>query len=282
MYEYLRQHPQVFMPRRKEPVYFGADLAKRRPLLDEAGYLRLFEPGAGRLRLGEATVWYLYSATAPAEIDAFAPDALIIIMLRNPVDMIASLHSQLLFSGSENLASLEEALEAEAERAAGRRIPPGSRRPEGLLYRRCARYAEHVRRYLDTFGRDRVKIILFDDFRRDPAEVYRQTLEFLGLDPGFQPDFAVINANKVPRSRLLQKISSSERFVAATAGLPDPLRHVLWRLTRRANIRLEQRPAVPPHVRARLMAELRADVEVLERLIDRDLSGWSLEAEAVE
>jgi hypothetical protein len=44
MYDYLRQHPDVFMPLRKEPVYFGADLQKRKPYLDEAGYRELFEP----------------------------------------------------------------------------------------------------------------------------------------------------------------------------------------------------------------------------------------------
>ena len=34
MYDYLRQHPQLFMPDRKEPLYFGSDLEfrlRRRP-----------------------------------------------------------------------------------------------------------------------------------------------------------------------------------------------------------------------------------------------------------
>ena len=29
MYDYLRPHPQVFMPFHKEPLYFGEDLTRR-------------------------------------------------------------------------------------------------------------------------------------------------------------------------------------------------------------------------------------------------------------
>jgi hypothetical protein len=154
MYEYLRQHPDVFMPYRKEPVYFGSDLTKRPPFLDEAGYLKLFGPGKGRSRLGEATVWYLYSETAAAEIKAFDPDARIIIMLRDPVEMIYSLHSHWLFTGNEDIEDFGQALEAEEDRRQGRRLPDDARRPEGLQYRACARYTSHVARYLLTFGPD--------------------------------------------------------------------------------------------------------------------------------
>jgi hypothetical protein len=275
MYEYLRQHPDVFMPYRKEPVFFGSDLTKRQPPMTKAGYLDLFRPGAGHARRGEATVWYLYSQTAPAEIREFATDPRIIIMLRNPVDMMYSLHSQLFFSANEDLADFGEAIAAEEDRRNGRRMPPRARRPEGLQYRACGRYASHVRRYLEAFGPDAVQVIIYDDFSADAAASYRQTLEHLGVDPAFRPDFSVVNRSKAPRSRRLQQLTYAPWFMRTTARLPKPVNHVIRRSLKRLNFKEQPRTTLDQQLRARLTVEMAPDVEALGKLLGRDLSGWS-------
>ncbi|HEX3220479.1 MAG TPA: sulfotransferase [Candidatus Limnocylindria bacterium] len=275
MYEYLRQHPDVFMPYRKEPVFFGSDLTKRRPPMTEAEYLELFRPGASRSRRGEATVWYLYSQTAPGEIRAFSQDPRIIIMLRNPVDMMYSLHSQLFFSANEDLADFGAAIAAEEDRRQGRRMPPRARRPEGLQYRACGRYAAHVRRYLEAFGPDAVRVIIYDDFSSDAAASYRQTLAFLGVDPSFQPDFSVVNRSKAPRSRWLQQLTYAPWFMRTTARLPKPVNHLIRRSLKRLNFREQPRTMLDPQLRARLTQEMAPDVAELGELLGRDLSSWS-------
>jgi len=275
MYEYLRAHPDVFMPYFKEPVYFGRDLHKRSRTFDEKAYLELFRGSRGERRLGEATVWYLYSQTAAEEIRVFAPDARIIIMLRNPVDMMHSLHSLMLLTGNEEITDFEEALAAEPDRAQGRRIPKGARRLEGLRYRACGRYATHVQRYLETFGREAVTVITYDDFRRDTATVYRETLEFLGVDPGFQPDFSLVNRNKIVRVRALQRMTASDHFIRVTSHLPGPVLHRLRKGLKRINTKAETRPPISPQLRDRLMRELAPDVIELGNLLGRDLSAWT-------
>jgi Sulfotransferase domain len=282
MYEFLRQHPDVFMPYRKEPVYFGADLHKRPPYLDESGYLKLFAGSHGERRLGEATVWYLYSKTAPHEIKAFAPDARIIIMLRNPVDMIHSLHQLWLSTANEDITDFEEALAAEDDRRQGRRLPAHVRRPEGLQYHALGRYTEHVERWLGVFGRDAVKNIIFDDFKADPAGVYREAAEFLGVDPTFQPDFAIVNANKGFRSERLRRITSSGRFVASASRLPGPAAHALRRALTRVNMRPRARTSLSPELRRRLTREFAADIERLAHLLGRDLGAWTATGAAVD
>jgi hypothetical protein len=276
MYEYLRQHPDVFMPYRKEPVYFGSDLTRRQPPMTEAEYLALFRPGAGRHRLGEASVWYLYSQTAPAEIAAFSHDPRIIIMLRNPVDMMYSLHSQLFFSANEDLADFGDAIAAEADRREGRRLPPRARRPEGLQYRACGRYASHVRRYLDAFGRDAVHVIIYDDFSADAAASYRRTLEFLGVDASFRADLSIVNRSKAPRSRWLQQLTYAPWFMRTTARLPKPVNHVIRRSLKRMNFKEQPRMVLDPALRAALTLEMAPDVAELGELLGRDLSSWSV------
>src|SRR5215207_9230182 len=78
MYEYLRQHPSIFMPFHKEPLFFGSDLHHRYGRLTEAEYRALFRAARPDQRVGEASAWYLYSTTSAAEIHAAAEDARII------------------------------------------------------------------------------------------------------------------------------------------------------------------------------------------------------------
>ena len=115
--DYLSQHPDIFMAR-KEMHFFGADLrfAPHFYRRDEAEYLAQFAARNNQRRVGEASVWHLFSKTAAAEIKAFSPEARIIVMLREPVEMMYSLFHYFRFDGNENLPTFEAALNAELSR----------------------------------------------------------------------------------------------------------------------------------------------------------------------
>ena len=114
LYEGLRRHPQIFMPFHKEPLYFGDDLTRRYGRMTEADYLRLFRNAQPGQRIGEASTWYLYSTSAAHEIKQFSPDAKIVVVLRNPVDVMYAQHNQLIFNVIEDIPDFAEALGAEA------------------------------------------------------------------------------------------------------------------------------------------------------------------------
>jgi hypothetical protein len=278
LYEYLRQHPQVFMPVHKEPMYFGADLDARYRRMSADEYLRLFADARPGQRVGEASPWYLYSASAAREIEAFSPGAQAIVMLRNPVDVMYAQHSQLLFNQRENLADFGEALAAEADRRAGRRIPPGALRREALFYRHSVRFAEQLQRYFEVFGRERVHVIVHDDLVADAAGVVRDTFAFLGVDPEVAVDLEIRNPNRRARSGVLQRLIFRP---------PGPLRRVVPLLRRfplvhrlrdtlvSANSVPEARRPMDPELRRRLTAELEPEVAALGELIGRDLAAWS-------
>jgi len=202
LYTYLRQHPDIFMPDWKEPTFFCTDLDASYPyaLRDSREYERLFERASGYKRAGEASTWYLYSKSAAQNIYKFNPDARIIAILRNPVDMIHSLHSQRLYTRNEDIASFKDALDAEAQRKRGERIPPGVQLTQGLFYRDVGKYYEQIGRYIDIFGRQRVYVSIYDDFANNPAKTYKDIAKFLDVDPSFIPRFTVENPGKQLRS----------------------------------------------------------------------------------
>ena len=80
------------LPESKEVHFFGTDLYSPHYSSDLQKYLSLFAGATDEKRVGEGSVWYLYSKLASREIKEFCPAASILIMLRNPVDMIYSLH----------------------------------------------------------------------------------------------------------------------------------------------------------------------------------------------
>ena len=277
LHAYLSQHPDVMMSDPKEPHFFGSDLEfryRRRPTAGQ--YRSYFADSAGHARIGEASVWYLYSERAAHEIHAAVPEARIIAMLRDPVEMIPSLHGQFLYNGHEDLP-LEEALAAEDDRAAGRRIPPHANFPRGLLYRRVASYATQLERYLGEFGADRVHVIVYDDFKADAAAAYRGVLGFLEIDPDHRPDFAVVNASKRSRSLALRRVLNDppEWARAIVRRLaPQTARRRLYRSAVRLNSEAAQRETLSANAAERLRQEMAHQNRRLEALLGRKLSGW--------
>ena len=130
----------------------------------EDAYRRLFEAGAGRQFLGEATTWYLYSDQAARRIHAHDPGSRIVAILRNPVDMMHSLYRWRYAGGAEDLPTFEQALAAEPERARGVGLPRGARLLPAYRYLDAAQFGAQIA-VCDVFGEDQVLVLFLEDFR---------------------------------------------------------------------------------------------------------------------
>lgn len=281
MYTYLRQHPEVFMSRLKEPHFFGSDHHRinHTPFTMEQ-YLSFFADAREQKRVGEASTSYLHSRRAAVEIKAFSPSASIIIMLRNPVDVMHAYHGTNLYGGFEFIADFPDALDAEHNRKCGGCWPDRAGILECLFYREVVEFSEQVRRYLNVFGRERVHVIIYDDFRDDTAGAFQATLRFLGVGTGFRPTFERIRPDGRIRSVGLQNVLlSPPRAVRrlSHAIAPERLRRALVGGVRGLNSRGGPRAPMVPELRKRLLAELAPEVERLGALLGRDLSLWSKE-----
>jgi hypothetical protein len=284
MADYLAAHPEIFMAR-KEMHHFGSDLQfgprfYRRNLEE---YLEEFGARNGERCAGEASVWYLYSRNAAAELKAFNPDARVLILLRDPVEVLHSLYFQFRFDGNEQLGTFEQALDAEEDRRCGRRVSRLSYFPPGLLYRDVVRFTEQVRRFQETFDRRQLHIIVYDDLCADPAATYRGALRFLGVsEEAGAADFQLVNGAKAVRSRLVRALLGDPTLrraaVAARRRLPAWLCRMLERVESRlwdSNTRAARRPQIAPELRRRLQVEFAPELDSLSGLLGRDLTHWS-------
>jgi len=287
LYTYLGRHPDVYVPERKELRFFGSDLdvRDRVPLtMDE--YLAYFAGAGDARRVGTAYVWYLYSKSAADEIRRFAPSASILVMLRNPVDMLYALHGEHLTNGNEDITDFTAALDAEPLRAQGLELPPHGHLPQGLLYSTVPRYAEQLQRYIDRFDRERVHVSIFEEFVADPVAGYREILAFLDLQedrPLEAADFEVVNPYRRLRSEWARHLLARppdlpRRFIHRT--VPGPIRRNVHAWAKRVNVRRASRPPMPAITRRRLEALFEPEIRRLEALLGREIASWRVPATA--
>jgi sulfotransferase family protein len=263
LYRYLAQHPDVFMSPEKSPNFWSAELFPPGSIMSEERYLALFAGAGTRKWAGEASVSYLYSRAAAARIRERSPGAKIIAMLRDPADMIHSLHFRRVELGQEPFVGLEQALAAQEGRRSGA-LPGGY----GLFhYEAVASYSEQLERYFRAFGRENVHVILYDDLRRDAAGVLRAALRFLDLAEDVPIDLSPVNQGRRIRSAAVYRLCWALWERRPTA----PLGELLHRL----NTQAAPPPPLSPELRARLTATLAPDIERVGALLGRDLGHWT-------
>ena len=189
---------------------WGQDV--RYPRLTLESYFRLFARAGDEKWLGEASTSYLRSHLAAAQIKELAPESRILIMLRNPVDVLYSMHKLRYSEGIYRHSDLGAELLAQEERrnrgeesyeGRGARIHT----EYGASLYDLGAFTNQVERFINAFGRDNVHIIIFEDLERDSAAVYADTLRFLEVEDDFHADLKPLNPLRVSRSRTFQTLT---------------------------------------------------------------------------
>lgn len=276
LYEYLRQHPEVFLPDLKEPRFFAfegediedSDPVNRRTVTNLADYASLFEGAEGYGAIGEVSPAYLPCAEAPERIHRHLGEVKLVALLREPVERA---YSHFLFAVQKGFepegVTFEEAIREPTVRV-GNRV---RRRP----YVSTGFYARHLERYYARFPADAIRVYLFEDLTDDPLAFARDVFEFLEVDRTFEPVGTTTRHAKsgIPRSRALHGAlrGSKPLRAVARAMVPTAIRSRLR--TKIVNLNL-QKPPMPNGERAHLRRLYRDDIERLEDLLERDLSTW--------
>ena len=224
LHAYLGGHPRIALPATKELHYLTDRFARGREW-----YLGQFPAAIPPDGLtGEATPYALFHPLAPDRLRATAPDAKLIVLLRNPVDRAYSHYLMAHARGDEPL-DFAAALDSEADRMAGeeerlRSDPTYVSWPhKQFSYLARGDYAPQLARWFARFPRDQFLILRSEDLYADPAATYGRVLDFLELEPAGSSSFAVHNRTDGPflASRLRDRLAA--HFAPKNAGLADLL-----------------------------------------------------------
>jgi len=279
LYYQLKQHPEIFMSRIKEPKFFALEghaldfkgpydeRIRRGTTTDLVDYLGLFEQVREEKSIGEMSTIYLSDLRAPGAIAHRVPDARIVAILRHPAERAFSAFQHLLREGYEPLPSFEEALDAEPQRAADGWYAQYHYMGRGL-------YGRHLQRYFDRFNPARIRIYLYEDFVEKPRWLLADLFGFLGVNTGFRPDISARhNVSGRARSARLQRWLTRPHPLkeALKTWIPEHWGHRAISWVQPFNV---VRAELNPGTRRRLIDVYRDDIESLQVLIGRDLSHW--------
>lgn len=253
LFQYLRQHPDVHIPDRKEEPFFSHDFPAI-PHKSWRDYLSDVFAGAPEDAIwGTATPQYMAGSLlksetpemllaeqrperiVPERIRQCIPDVRLIAILRDPVERAVSQHRMEHAMGVEGRsfeATIAELLDP-AALVRSRHVPE-----ETNTYVVYGEYARILQGYYDTFDDDQILVLFTEDLEREPDVTVRAIFDHIGVDSAFVPPdlgtkyFSLSSSGRFPwlKPRSWEQAASRSRVLrAAWHKLPQRARTAVLR-----------------------------------------------------
>ena len=260
----LEQHPEVFVPQIKEVHFFSYHKQFARGF---DWYQSFFAKCEAQKAVGEISPSYLVNPAAPQRIYNFNPQMRIIAILRNPIQRAYSNYCMSLCS---NLVSKNIERELSPEATTNKLVVHGM-------------YFEYINRYIELFGRQNVKILIYEDLARDPKSFIQQVYSFLEVDPEFEPSNLYKRSNQkkaLPKyAQTIYWLQSCQEWLKRNSVRGKAVANYLRRsgyfdVLHRLNRSDESFPQLSPEIGQNLARFYREDVNKTSHLLNRDLSFW--------
>jgi len=257
LYNYLKIIPQVFMSPVKEPGYFIPNDFRG---FSEKKYLELFKNVKDEIVIGEASAGYLASQEAAFRIKKEIPNAKIIITLRDPVERTFSDYLNNLRTGNVKITfeqDFENFLSNKGKSHLKTSIP-------------VSMFFKQVKNYLDIFGQENVKILIFEETVKDTRKTIENILEFLGVNIQIPENIEKqYNAYSEPLGNVGTSIAENKTISKiAKKVFPDKNRENILRtiLNKKG-----KKPKLSEETKMKLQNLFLEDVKNLENLLERSL-----------
>jgi hypothetical protein len=247
----LRLHQGIFMPS-PELHYFSRFLDR-----GDDWYRAQFAGAREGQLVGEKSASYLPHPEAPQLLHRLLPGAKLLAQLRNPIERAYSDYCMHYRRGQVN---------RDIDRYLDPLRTPIPRLLEDGFYHR------HLTSFLRSFPPDHLKILLYDDIRERPREVFREVCGYLGIDDTLEPQTV---DRKVKDKETPRVPPQALRLLAPFKAFVQPYRQTRAFVAARSLIARRLRyPPLTPELRQRLQAHYAEDVARLGDLLGRDLSIW--------
>lgn len=202
LYNYLNQHPDIFLPNIKELNHFSKvssnqpqDYKKPKQgvlyhtkiINSFEVYQEVFEEAIEFQQKGDISPSYLWGTETAQRIYNHNPEAKIVLTLRNPVDRAFSHYVMNRSVGYDTHPSFKEALEAPQERIWG----------GGNLYLEWSSYYAALKSYFEVFPKENIKILIFEAWTAQKKQTLCNLFQFLKVDETIEIDFSDRHNQKV-------------------------------------------------------------------------------------
>jgi len=269
---YLSEHPEVISHKDMEMPYFVDD-EKYKKGWDRA-HKEYFPSEIDRRVLLAKSVGCMYWELVPERLHAHNPDMKLIVVLRNPVERAYSAYWYALQMGREDKKTFEDAIFAEEER-----LKTGEDfHLRYHSYLRRGLYGRQLERLLKFFDLGQVRIVMFEDLKTKPAGVVADLFGFFALDPVLANVDKRHNETFGSTNAILYWLGSKSPILRKAVGsfVPDGIKRTAKYFIIKAGNRKKEIPPISEETRAQLLRYYEADIDLLQKLLRKDLSIWSM------
>ena len=277
LYNYLKQHPEIYMSPVKEPYFFTFmnekvdlkgpfDKATQEQIITNIkDYKKLFEKVKDEKAIGECSNSYLFFYEKSGKnIKDIIPDCKIIAILRNPIERAFSHYTQMVMIGHENL-SFREAIDSEEKRKKN-----GWR--WHYQYIGQSMYSKQLSWYISNFGRKNVKIYLFEDIKNNPEKLLEDIFDFLKVSKNIKINFnKVYNVSGIPKIKFIHDIIIDKKLRNIGKILPVELK---MKILNTIFIKNLKKPIINENDKQFLKNIFFNDILELQKICNRNLMHW--------
>jgi len=268
----LEMHPEIFICDPKEPNFLAFD-----DVYQEGWdwYESLFEEGRGSAFRGEGSVAYsspVYQETVISRLREKFNDMKIIYIVRHPLARMESAFKSMTTYGKHREHSeerwdgvprtVEQAIEDEVEDIVGESL-----------------YFERINEFIRSFSRDRVHVLFFEDYRKDPLRELNACFEFLGAEPWEDPAVETLHLNSSSNVRVrdtaVLKFMRDHLNSVVKAGGSIPVVSPMLKSVLRP--KFDNKPLMTGSVREKAKEKIFEDSQMLLQLCGKPENYWSFE-----
>lgn len=271
LYHYLERHPEVFASEVKEPrFYTGSEFLKgpyKEPLRgkiisNEEKYLDLYKNAEDEKYLLDGSVYIMFFKSSMEKIKKAVPDAKILIIIRNPVERIYSHYKMLHNMNYEK-----------------RRFSKFIKYPvsiEGINLLEVGLYSSQIENAFSIFGKDNVKIIVFEEFKKDVKKALEEVYVFLSIDIVYPDNLETIYLKS--RGDIKNRFSAFifRRFKLIWVKLMKYNNSVLIKLKNKILKLLFRNRKMNSKMKEKLYEYYIEDIIKTERITGLDLNEWKI------
>lgn len=264
LHHYLGQHPEIYLPRKKELHFFNVD----ENFQNSNFFVRHLGRYNGESVFGDFTPLYMckgllyesvsgrayFSAedSAVRRIARTIPDTKIIITLRHPyyryISQFVKNYAQGKFGDNIEVKTINDM----------KMLRSGSIDKDNFLY--FNQYDIHLAEVLENFPTDNVSVSIFEEWTENPYEYCREIFRFLKVDENI-----LVDAHLVQNSAKVYRNSIGSR-----------LRGLTKLFQRRSDV-----IGLSPATSKQLAQEFEAQVTYVESVLNRPIPAWRSLSEAL-
>lgn len=278
IYNYLKQHPQVYMSPVKETNFLEKDWEnidpssrriKRNGIYTFEDYCQLFKDVKDEIAIGEVSPNYLFHYQTSCErILRYVPNAKMMAIVRNPIDR----------AYSDYLMHIRDIIGKETS------LSDHIRKSKKSYIIGKGFYYEPLKYFFDKFGHSKIKVFLYNDLCENSIDFMQDMYRFIRVDDSFCPNTSTKNqVAQVPKNKSLNKFLRKQNPVRSYISyalkyvLPYEVRQNIRSKLIELNSDDKQKILMKAEERKQLVELYREDILKLQDLVQRDLSSWLID-----